>query len=172
MGYFQNKTERKLSDLDKDREEIDRYGQEIQMIWNIALVIQTLLGIIGFAAGKIFFANRVEGQLLIGIGTGAVVMGLSVLLIRIALRKRKLSDKDKRSVIGMIERKAKRHKDCAQKAGHYTFYISIYVLAIAIIAVVVGGSDPLILRTLLAVASPQILLFMTLYLVGRIRDDD
>lgn len=145
------------------------------MIFQIILMIQVLMGAVGLVIGKLFYQDMIEGQLLVGVGAGLVVTGICLLLIRILLKSRKLrklSDKDKRSVVGAIELKVEQRKNCMQKAGYLTFCVSHYAFAIAAIAIMAGGFDPSILRILAVIAIPQILLFGTFFIVGRLWSDD
>lgn len=142
------------------------------MIWNIVLAVQILFGIFGFAAGKIFYADMEQGYLLTGFGAGLTIVGAIALIWRLWIKSRKLSDKDKRSVIGVIERKAELRRECAQKAGYYTFCLSLYIGAIGLIAIEVGGFNRVVMYTLGIFFAVQLLLFGTIYVVGRLRSDD
>ena len=140
------------------------------MILRILLLLQMVLGVIGcFGAMIPQGENR---SFWAGLGAALIITGGTLFLVDFFRRSRKLSDKDKRTVVGVIERKAELRRQRRKNAGYMTFLASGYCFTIAFLTVLLGGLPILYLKEFGIILFAQGILFWILYQIERLRSDE
>ena len=140
------------------------------MILRILLLLQMVLGVIGcFGAMILQGENR---SFWAGLGAALIITGGALFLVDFFRRSRKLSDKDKRTVVGVIERKAELRRQRRKNAGYMTFLASGYCFTIAFLTVLLGGLPILYLKEFGIILFAQGILFWILYQIERLRSDE
>ncbi len=144
----------------------------IAMIYRIALGIQAAAGSILIVLGQWLWKEDLSAHWLTGAGVALLGTGLALLLILFVLKNRRFTDKDKRTVIGVIEKKALKRKMLIDHASALAFKSVAYLLTLAIITVALADGYSALLRAMLVLAAVKAVLFVIGYLVAYLKFDE
>ncbi len=140
------------------------------MIFRILFILQVAAGLIAWIASR--FVSDELGHWFLGMGSAFVIVGVVSLFINIWLRSRRLSDKDKRSIVGVIERKAELRKMRMQKSAYCTFCLNLYALCIIAMTIFFTKFNDGLLRTALIGIAAQLIVFWIFYQIERLKSDE
>ncbi|MDO5096486.1 MAG: hypothetical protein Q4D65_07985 [Peptostreptococcaceae bacterium] len=140
------------------------------MLFRILFILQVIAGMTAWIASR--FVPKEWSDLLLGTGSALVIVGLVSIFVNIWLRSRRLSDKEKRSIVGVIERKAELRKMRMQKSAYCTFCLNLYALSIIAITVLFTKTGGGLLRTVLIGIAAQLVAFWIFYQVERLKSDE
>lgn len=140
------------------------------MILRILLLVQVLIGAMGYVAVRLLQVSNLS--LWTGLCIALIITGSILFVIDFVRRSRKLSDKEKRTVVGVIERKAELRRQRRKNAGYHTFLASGYAFVIAFLTAYFAKLPLLYLQILGVELFGQLILFWILYQIERIRPED
>lgn len=138
------------------------------MIYRILLIIQIVVGAVLWIVSTFILDSL---ALLQGFSIALFLVGIVGLLIHFWRKSRKLSDKEKRSMVGTIERKVAIQQACVQKAGSNTFCVSVYFFIIAVVTALVSRTERTILWYLVGILGIQLLVFWAFYSIERLKKE-
>ena len=140
------------------------------MLFRILFILQIVAGVTAWIVSRLLPGEW--HRLLSAMGSAVLVVGIISLLINIWVKSRRLSDKEKRSMVGVIERKAELRKLRVQKSAYCTFCLNLYMLCIVAMTIFFAKFDSSLLKIVLIGIVAQLVVFWIFYQIERLKSEE